>query len=223
MSASSEPPAALAPTARAHAALAHRRGVPFTYRKRRGLTPPSRTGGKRGGRRGASAGPPSRPPCIPPPRPPAGARRMQAGRGVDTPGSLPAPCPSPAGTGPAGLGAEDAGLARASRQVNEPREETSGGVRRGQARRGDARRGDARRGEASDQPKRLRFQGWNGENSKEPRLVRGLGADQLHLPRASSPGAARKPFTPRSPQSTELPYSPSPAGPVPAGDGQGAG
>jgi hypothetical protein len=76
-----------------------------TYRKRRGLTPPSRTGGKGGGRWGASAGPPSRPPCIPPPRPPAGARRMQARRFVH-PGSLfRAPCPSPAGTGPAGLGA----------------------------------------------------------------------------------------------------------------------
>jgi hypothetical protein len=47
-----------------------------TWCERRGLTPPSRTGGKRGRRRGASAGPPSRPPCIPPPRPPAGARRV---------------------------------------------------------------------------------------------------------------------------------------------------
>jgi hypothetical protein len=78
-------------------------GFQVTWGERRGLTPPSRTGGKRGGRRGASAGPPSRPPCIPPPRPPAGARRRRTGRGVDG-GSLPRPLPIPCGDGTRGAG-----------------------------------------------------------------------------------------------------------------------
>jgi hypothetical protein len=89
-----------------NATLAHRRGVPGhtgSLSERRGLTPPSRTGGKRGGRRGASAGPPSRPPCIPPPRPPAGARRIRRDEEWSK-GSLFRPLPIPCGDGTRGAG-----------------------------------------------------------------------------------------------------------------------
>jgi hypothetical protein len=207
-------------TARANAALAHRRGGPM-----------SRVGNGEGSRhprapaaRGAGAGGP-----VPAPRPAPlafphpGPPLVHDACGRDeayTGGSLPAPCPSPAGTGPAGL------LGRRMRvllEVVATGERTSWktpGVRRGEARRGEARRGLAarRRGE----PKRLRFQGWNGENSKEPRLVRGLGADELHLPRASARGLQGQPFTPRSPPEHRTSLQlPAPRVPSPQGMGKG--
>jgi hypothetical protein len=186
----------LSETARAHATLAHRR------------------------QEGRAPGGQCRPPVPPPLHSPTPAPRWcttHAGRDGGRPRISAAPLAHPLrGRDPRGCWRQDAGLARASRQVNEPREETSEARRdvrpatRGDARRREATRGEATRGDAT-KPKRLRFQGWNGENSKEPRLVRGLGADQLHLPRGFSPGATQ-PFTPRSPQSTELPYSSQPRG-----------
>jgi hypothetical protein len=124
-----------------------------------------------------------------------------------------APCPSPAGTGPAGL--LTAGCWSCSgqpRKENAPWEET---LFRGQAKPGEARRGEARR-------RRLRFQGVNGENSKEPRLVRGLGVNELYLPRDFIPGAAQKPFSHRDPDEhrTSLPC-PAPRVPSPQGMGKG--
>jgi hypothetical protein len=172
-----------------------------------------RQAGARGAGRGASAGPPSRPPCIPPPRPPAGARRMLVGTRRRIEDLHPAPCPSPAGTGPAGLGTVGKFCALGGwgceRSPCSPRAEARGRSS------GSAPKPRTRRGSFEFSPFHpwKRRHPWLGYRLASP----GLASDSL------TPGSPRGSFICRdNSEQDSHPSAPSPAGPVPAGDGQGA-
>jgi hypothetical protein len=187
-------------------------------RERRGLTPPSRTGGKRGRRRGASAGPPSRPPCIPPPRPPAGARRVLTGRFVH-PRSRPRPLPIPCGDGTRGAGScREVLCSGGPRYVNgflaapglEARGRCSSSAPKPRTRRGSFEFSRSTPGNEASSPGlasgRLARLAWRRLAS--PRLTSGS------LPEARSPVAT-------TPSKTRILSPPAPRVPSPQGMGKG--